>query len=57
MSAGDRERSVRKGFMYWPARRTLFLAKGSFWSAFWVAVVVVAVCAAVVLALNPWEEP
>lgn len=40
----------------WPARRTLFRAKASsFGSAFWVAVVLVAVGAAVVLAL--WQAP
>ncbi len=47
---------MQKKFMFWPARRALFRAKASsFGSAFWVAVVLVAVGAAVVLAL--WQAP
>lgn len=41
---------------YWPAHRTLFLPKSSaFGSAFWAAVVLVAVGAAVVMVL--WMPP
>jgi hypothetical protein len=48
---------MRKRHKYWPDRRTLFRAKApSLWSAFWVAVVLVAVCATIVLALNPGQE-
>ena len=47
---------MRKRSMSWPARRTLFRAKtSSFGSAFWVAVVLAAIGAAVVLAL--WQAP
>jgi len=47
---------MRKRTVSWPARRTLFHVKASsFGRAFWVAVVLVAVAAAVVLAL--WQAP
>jgi len=47
---------MRKRSTSWPARRTLFRAKAStFGSVFWVAIVLGAVGAAVVLAL--WQAP
>jgi len=47
---------MRKRSTFWPAHRTLFRAKASsLGSAFWMAVVLVAVAAAVVLAL--WQAP